>query len=147
MIWHCTRKWAWIVVFCSAFPALSHANWRAFTDETGSVTIGALDGSLSASLVLDCAPFITLVTAENYRPGRAGLSGEYDNGLSFRIEARVPDDLVHTVNVVRPDQISALVRGLKNRHALEITDPNGNVYAFDLAGFRTVWQSTCGKLG
>ncbi|MEM7024528.1 MAG: hypothetical protein AAF637_18410 [Pseudomonadota bacterium] len=142
------RWWRVVSVFCLLWlPGAGLADWRSYTDDQGRATVGALDGSASVGLMLDCARLITLVTPDTFAPGASGLRGEYDNGLSFRVEARVPQHHPHTLDLVRADQIDALIRGLQNRHALALTDPNGKVYAFDLAGFASVWRAACGGVG
>lgn len=130
-------------VLLALFSSSVRAEWRAFLDDKGLATIQALDGSATVGLVLDCERVISLVTTDAFTPGDVGLAGQYDNGLSFLLEARVPNQAPHTVDIVRPDQIDALIRGLTNRHALVLTDPNGKVYNFDLTGFGSVWRTAC----
>ncbi len=127
--------------------SIAHADWRVFSDAAGAASIRSLDTTLSVGLVLDCTRDVTLVTQDAFPPGNSGLSGTYDNGLKFVVEARVPQQEPHTVSLARSDQRDAFIRGLTNRHHLTLVDPNGRSHTFELAGFGALWRATCSSTG
>lgn len=130
-------------VFAFAGLSVAQADWRAYTDDNGAPTISTLDIEGSVALSVNCAQAVTLVTQSPFAPGDVGLNGRYDNGLAFVVEARVPTAATNAVELVRPDQQAALVRGLTNRHQLVLVDPSGTSHTFDLAGFGALWREAC----